>query len=218
MKIDWVKIGSYVIIFILAFLLFKSCQSNKEVQLANERLKKEVKDLIDTTDLIAGKNRQLRDTISILEARKQKIKTQIVYIKNKAKSDVKKVAGLNTIEISEYYSERYHLEVKPTPEGVVFKDTVSKENIKELIEGDACLAEIKLVRYNLEIEEKIGIAKDTLIDNLSKENYLLNDAIVKQKEIISNTEKSVRKENRKKNFWKFISMLLVTGSIYVVAK
>lgn len=209
-RIDWVKIVSYELIFILAFLLFKSCQSNKEVQMANEKLKTEVKDLLDTADKIAGKNRQLRDTISILKAKK--VKTEIVYIQNKAKSDVKKLAGLNTIEISKYYGERYDMEVKPTTEGVIFKDTVAKENIKELIEGDACLSEIKLVRYNLEIEEKIGVAKDTLIENLGKENYLLNDAIVKQKEIISNTEKSVRKNN----FWKVAT--IVIGSLFIFAK
>jgi len=44
-NIDWAKLGSYVAVFLLAFLLFKSCQTNNEVQLTNNALKKEVKNI-----------------------------------------------------------------------------------------------------------------------------------------------------------------------------
>ena len=206
-------IGDYwknIVLFILAFLLFKSCETNSEVRLANNTLKNEVKDLIDTADKIAGKNRQLRDTISILEAKKQKVRKEIVYIQNKAKSDIKKVASLNTTQIAEYYGKRYENDVKPTANGVVLSDTVSKANITELVQGDLCTEVLKLTQYELKNEEKISVTKDSIISNIEKSIVLKDKAIDTQKEMINNVEKSVRKEKRKKNFWKVVT---VTGII-----
>ena len=206
----------YLAMFILAFLLFKSCQSSNEVQLANNSLKNEVKDLIDTADRIADKNNQLRDTIAILKAKKQKVKKQIVYIQNKAKSDIKKVATLNTTQIAEYYSKRYKNDVKPTVSGVVLNDTVAKENITELIQKDGCFDEIKLVRSELVTTEKIGIVKDTIISNLTSINDLKQKAIESQERIIKNVEKSVRKEKRKKNFWKLTTFTGIIATFVLI--
>lgn len=222
-KIDWVKKilnenFYHLIIVVLLFLLFKSCETNNEVQLANETLKTDVKDLIDTADKIAGKNRQLRDTISILEAKKQKVKTEIVYIQNKAQSDIKKVATLNTVQIAEYYSKRYENDVKPTATGVILNDTVAKANITELVNGDLCTEVLKLTQYELKNEEKIGVVKDSIIGNLTSINDLKQEAIETQERIIKNVEKSVRKEKRKKNFWKFITGVVSIGSLYIFAR
>lgn len=214
-KIAWVKLSSYIAVMVLSFLLFKSCEKTNDLQLAH---KKEVKDLIDTADKIAGKNRQLRDTISILEAKKQKVKKEIVYIQNKAKSDIKKVAGLNTIQIAEYYSKRYENDVKTSPDGVILNDTVSKANITELVQGDLCTEVLKLTQYELKNEEKIGAVKDSVIGNLTSINDLKQEAIESQERIIKDVEKSVRKEKRKKNFWKFITGVVSIGSLYIFVK
>lgn len=214
-KIDWVKLSSYIAVMVLSFLLFKSCEKTTDLQLAH---KQEVKDLIDTADKIAGKNRQLRDTISILEAKKQKVKKQIVYIQNKAQSDIKKVAGLNTVQIAEYYGKRYENEVKPSIDGVILNDTVAKANITELVNGDLCTEVLKLTRYELKNEEKIGVVKDSVIGNLTNINNIKQDEIEIQERIIKNVEKSVRKEKRKKNFWKFITGVVSIGSLYIFAK
>ena len=214
-SIDWVKLGSYVAVMVLSFLLFKSCEKTNDLQLAH---KKEVKDLIETADKIAGKNRQLRDTISILEAKKQKVKKEIVYIQNKANSDIKKVAGLNTVQIAEYYSKRYKNDVKPTANGVVFSDTVAKSNMTELVNGDLCTEVLKLTRYELKNEEEISVTKDSIISNFEKSIVLKDKAIDIQKDVIKNIEKSVRKEKRKKNFWKFITGAVSIGSLYIFVK
>ena len=214
-KIDWAKLSSYIAVMVLSFLLFKSCEKTNDLQLAH---KQEVKDLIDTADKIAGKNRQLRDTISILEAKKQKVKKEIVYIQNKANSDIKKVAGLNTVQIAEYYSKRYENDVKTNPDGVILNDTVAKANITELVNGDLCTEVLKLTRYELKNEEKISVTKDSIISNFEKSIVLKDKAIDTQKDVINNVEKSVRKEKRKKNFWKFITGVVGIGSLYIFVK
>lgn len=214
-KIDWAKLSSYIAVMVLSFLLFKSCEKTTDLQLAH---KQEVKDFIDMADKIAGKNRQLRDTISILEAKKQKVKKEIVYIQNKAQRDIKKVSTLNTIQIAEYYSKRYENDVKPTATGVILNDTVSKANITELVNGDLCTEVLKLTQYELKNEEKINVTKDSIISNFEKSIVLKDKAIDTQKEVINNVEKSVRKEKRKKNFWKFITGVVSVGSLYFLTK
>ena len=209
---NWWKL----VIIILIYLLFKSCQTNNKVQLANVDLKKEVNDLIDTADLIASKNRALRDTIAILEIKSQNVKTKIVYTQNKTKSDVKKVATLNTKHIANYYQERYKLPIIITKYGVSLSDTIAKKNIIELIQKDGCFAEVKLFQTQLQIEEQKGIFKDTIIGNITKANVDLNQAIFTQRKIINNAENSLQKEKNKKTFWQVTSGILAAGAGYLL--
>lgn len=97
----------YLVIAVLCFLLLKSCTGGKELRLANDELKTEVKELILSSDKYVAKNNELSSKIVQLEKLKAKVKTEIVYIENKTKSDLKKVPTLNTKQIGNYYQERY---------------------------------------------------------------------------------------------------------------
>jgi len=205
-----------IVIFTMAILLFKSCEGSKELQLANGKLKLEVKDLVITADKYVAKNNALSDKITLLEAQKQKIKTEIVYVQNKTKSDVKKVEPLTTKQIANYYQGRYKLPVTITQYGVSLPDTIAKKNIVELIEKDGCFQEIKLVRTELQIEEKKGFLKDTIIGNLTNANVNLHKAVFTQDKIIDNAEKSVRKEKNKKTFWQVTSGVILAGAGYLL--
>ena len=205
-----------IVIFTLAILLFKSCEGSKELQLANGKLKLEVKELVFTADKYVAKNNALNDEITLLEKQKQKIKTEIIYVQNKTKSDVKKVEPLTTKQIANYYQGRYKLPVTITQYGVSLSDTIAKKNIVELIEKDGCFEEIKLVRTELQIEEKKGILKDTIIGNVTKANIDLHKAVFTQNKIIDNAEKSVRKEKNKKTFWQVTSGVILAGAGYLL--
>ena len=201
------------LLILLTFLLFKTCQNNQSLQVANNT---HVKELVGKSEQLVSQNRILKNKISVLQNQKQKVKTEIVYIENKTKSDIKKVTSLNTKQIANYYKERYKFPVTITQYGVSLSDTIAKRNITELIQKDGCFAEIKLVRSELSIEENKGFLKDTIIGNLDKSNLLLNDAILEQEKIIKSTEKSLKSESRKKKFWQLVSGAAFIGGGYLL--
>jgi hypothetical protein len=207
---------SYAVILILSFFLFKSCEGSKELQIANRELKIEVKELVASADKYVAKNNELSSKILQLEKLKAKVKTEIVYIENKTKSDLKKVPTLNTKQIANYYQERYKLPITITQYGVSLSDTIAKKNIVELIEKDGCFAEVKLFKVQLQLEEEKGIFKDTIIGNLTNANSNLNKAVLAQDKIIENVEKSVRKEKNKKTFWQVTSGIILAGAGYLL--
>jgi len=207
---------TYILIIVLGISLFKSCNGSEELQIANRNLKVEVKELVASSDKYVAKVNELNDKLTLLEKQKQKIKTEIVYVQNKAKSDVEKVATLNTKQIGKYYQERYKLPITITQYGVSLSDTIAKKNITELIQKDGCFTEIKLVETQLQLEEKKGIVKDTIIGNITKANIDLHKAVFAQDKIINNAEKSLRKEKRNKTFWKVVSGAILTGAGYLL--
>jgi hypothetical protein len=207
---------TYIVIIVLSLFLFKSCNGSEELQIANRNLQLEVKDLVSSADKYTNKINALNDTIVLLEAKKQKIKTEIVYIENKTKSDIKKVPTLNTKQIAVYYQERYKLPVTITQYGVSLSDTIAKKNVIELIEKDGCFEEIKLVENQLQLEEKKGIVKDTIIGNITRANVDLHKAVFAQNKIIDNVEKSLLKEKRNKTFRKVVSGAILAGAGYLL--
>jgi hypothetical protein len=205
-----------IALLILCFLLFKSYQGNKELQMANRDLKLEVKGLVASADMYVAKNNALNDKLVLLEKQKQKVKKQIVYVQEKTQSGIEKVPTLNTKQIAYYYQERYKLPITITQYGVSLSDTVAKKNIVELIEKDGCFEEVKLFKTQLEIEEKKGIVKDTIIGNVTKANVTLNKAVFTQDKIIDNAEKLVRKERNKKTFWQVATGAVIVGAGYLL--
>jgi len=206
----------YVVIFALAFLLFRSCGVNDDLKIVNKSLKKDVKEYLINADKSIAENNALKDKLAVLEQQKQKVKTEIVYIENKTKSDVKKVPALNTKRIANYYQERYKLPITITQYGVSLSDTIAKKNIIELIEKDGCFQGIELVKTQLQLEEKKGVVKDTIIGNITKSNISLHRAIFAQDKIINNVEKSLRKEKVKKTFWQVATGAVIVGASYLL--
>ena len=205
-----------LVILILGFFLFKSCQGNAELQIANRNLKLEVKHYVASADNYINRANKLNDKITLLEAQKQKVKTQVVYIQKQTGTAIKKVYTLNTKQIATYYQDRYKLPVTITQYGVALSDTLSKKNIVELVEKDGCLQEVKLFKTQLQLEEKKGIVKDTIIGNIAKANANLNQAVEAQGKIIGNVEKSLRQERNKKTFWQVTSGAILAGAVYLL--
>lgn len=208
--------GQYLVILVLSFFLFRSCQGNEELNIANRDLRYEVKELVASADKYANKVNELNDKIVQLENQKQKVKTEIFYVQKKTYTAIKKVPTLTTKQIANYYQERYKLPVTITQYGVSLPDTIAKKNIVELIEKDGCFQEVKLFKVQLQLEEKKGIVKDTIIENITKANIDLHKAVFAQEKIIDNAEKSVRKEKNKKTFWQVATGAVIVGAGYLL--
>lgn len=207
---------TYIVILVLSFFLFRSCNGSEELQIANRNLKLEAKELVASADKYADKVNELNDKIVQLEKQKQKVKTEIVYIQKKTDTAIKKVPALTTKQIANYYQERYKLPVTITQYGVSLPDTIAKKNIVELIEKDGCFHEVKLFKVQLQLEEKKGIVKDTIIENITKANIDLHKAVFTQEKIIDNAEKSLRKEKNKKTFWQVATGAVIVGAGYLL--
>lgn len=208
--------GQYLVILVLSFFLFRSCQGSNELKLANDSLKKEVKELVANADKYVANNNALNDKITLLQIQKQKVKIQVVEVEKTTKKEVEKAQKLSTKQIANYYQERYKLPVIITQYGVALSDSISKKNIVELAQKDGCFQEIKLVKEELVIEEQKGIIKDTMNSNLNKANILLHKANFEQQIIITNTEKAFKKERNKKTFWQVTSGVILAGAGYLL--
>lgn len=105
-------------------------------------------------------------------------------------------------------------------------DTIIARKIaNDLVSGDFCKAEIKLVRSNFELTKKEVVLKDSIIKTLGKQKVQLNliiskkDEIITKQEEISNTfKKELSKQKRTTFLYKFLSILGVASTTYFIVK
>lgn len=86
----------------------------------------------------------------------------------------------------------------------------------QLINGDACKAELKFVNQLLKNEEKrTSLLKEQnqLLLNAYKEKEKENMSL---SEIIFNDEKIIKKEKNKKTFWKYIGIVSLSLSGFLL--
>jgi hypothetical protein len=117
----------------------------------------------------------------------------------------------------------------PTPQkqenSVVIDTTVARLIAKDLVSGDVCKQEIKLVRSNLALTKKEVVFKDSIINTLSIQKEKLNliiskkDEIIEKQEEISNTyKKSLSKQKRTTFLYKALSLLGVISTTLLIIK
>ena len=214
--VDWKKLVLYFIIFLLSLLLIKECTRNSELESQTKTSKEEVKTLKVKVKQYSDKNNKLNEDLVILNSKKEKVRIKVTYLKSKEKSELKRVPNLTTKEIATYYQKRYKKPIVITQYGVSLSDSIAKENIKEVIQKDNCIEEVKLVREELVIEEKKSMIKDTINSNLVKSNNLLVVTTNIQEEVIKKAEKSVKVEKTKKTFWQITTGAILIASTYFI--
>jgi hypothetical protein len=96
---------------------------------------------------------------------------------------------------------------------------------KDLVSGDVCKAEIKLVRSNLDLTNKKVILKDSIINTLGKQKDQLNliiskkDEMFSKQEEISNTFKSeLSKQKGTTLLYQILSALGVVSTLLLIVK
>lgn len=105
-------------------------------------------------------------------------------------------------------------------------DTIIARKIAtDLVSGDFCKAEVKLVRTNLDLKQKEVILKDSIIKTLGKQKENLNliiskkdEMFAKQEEISKTFKKELSKQKRTTFLYKFFSLLGVASTALLIIK
>ena len=95
----------------------------------------------------------------------------------------------------------------------------------DLVSGDVCKEEIKLVRSNLDLTKKEVVLKDSIINTLGKQKEALNliiskkdEMFIKQEEISNTYKKELSKQKRTTFLYKFLSVLGLLSTTYFIIK
>jgi len=108
---------------------------------------------------------------------------------------------------------------------VVIDTTVARLIANDLVSGDVCKAEIKLVRSNLALTKKEVVLKDSIINTLGKQKDDLNliiskkdEMFTKQEEISNTFKKELSKQKGTTFLYKMLSMLGVVSTFLLIIK
>lgn len=110
--------------------------------------------------------------------------------------------------------------------GFVVIDTLTARLIgNDLISGDVCKAELKLVRINLKHTQDKVILKDSVIEGLEKQKQNFEfiiaekDSQFKLQEEISNTfKKDINRQKKQTFFYKALSLVGLISTVFFVVK
>jgi hypothetical protein len=103
---------------------------------------------------------------------------------------------------------------------------VAKKIANDLVSGDVCKEEIKLVRENLTLTEKKLVVKDGIIKGLEEQKFNLNAIISEkdkqfqlQKDISDSFKKELSKQKRTTFMYKALSLIgIATTGILILTK
>jgi hypothetical protein len=108
---------------------------------------------------------------------------------------------------------------------VTIDTLIARKIANDLISGDFCRAEIKLIRSNLELTKKEVTLKDSIINTLGKQKEKLNliiskkdEMFTKQEEISNTYKKELSKQKRTTFLYKFLSVLGILSTSYFIIK
>ena len=217
-RINWLQTSSYIAIIIFSILLFRNCQDNEKLQLANSNFKQELKISDLKIEKHVNRINALNDSLVILNKLKQREKVKIVTVTKEVEKKIQSVGSLTTKGIANYYQDRYKLPIVITKYGISLSDTIAKKNIVELVQKDGLVLELNHTKNILNIAEKQLNIKDGVL--------ILKDSIISEKDkqidshfkIEKNLNKSIKIEKSKKTFWQITAVGILGGSIYLLAK
>jgi hypothetical protein len=126
-------------------------------------------------------------------------------------------------------SQTVTLQKLPIPQkqenSVVIDTTIAILIAKDLVSGDVCKAEIKLVRSNLALTKKEVVFKDSIINTLGTQKEKLNliiskkDEMFSKQEEISNTYKKALSKQKTTTFlYKLLSLLGIVSTTLLIVK
>ena len=217
-RINWLQTSSYIAIIILSILLFRNCQDNEKLQLANSNFKQELKISDLKIEKHVNRINALNDSLVILNKLKQREKVKIVTVTKEVEKKIQSVGSLTTKGIANYYQDRYKLPIVITKYGISLSDTIAKKNIVELVQKDGLVLELNHTKNILKITENQSEIKDGIV--------ILKDSIISEKDkqidshfkIEKNLNKQVKSERTKKTMWQILSGAILVGAGYLLIK
>lgn len=226
----WIYIFCLILLIIIYFLF----NSTKNLEKENESLKGNILVNQSLSDLYLSEiqNRDKKINIYInqidsLEKEVVKYEDSIVVIKNNSNEKVKEVSKYNTIQISNYFKDRYSPKKSISVIGnkLVLEDTISRQCITDLVKGDYVRAELKETNKILNVVKFQSKIKDSTIFILGEQKEMLfsviklkDSTIGLQENVIKNTEKIIKKEKNKKTFYKITTIAGALVSGYLLLK
>lgn len=119
------------------------------------------------------------------------------------------------------------IKINTDKSNLVCLDTIiAKKIAKDLVSGDVCKEEIKLVKENLNLTEKKVIIKDSIIKGLEEQKLNLNLIITEkdkqfqlQKDISDSFKKDLSKQKRTTFMYKALSLIgIASTGILILTK
>jgi hypothetical protein len=108
---------------------------------------------------------------------------------------------------------------------VTIDTLIARKIANDLVSGDFCRAEIKLVRSNLDLTKKEVTLKDSIINTLGKQKEALNliiskkdEMFTKQEEISNTYKKELSKQKATTFLYKALSLLGILSTTYFIIK
>ena len=102
---------------------------------------------------------------------------------------------------------------------------IARKIANDLVSGDFCRAEIKLVRSNLLLTKKEVVLKDSIINVLGEQKEKLNliiskkdEMFTKQEEISNTYKKELSKQKTTTFLYKALSLLGILSTTYFIIK
>ena len=217
-RINWLQTSSYIAIIILSILLFRNCQDNEKLQLANSNFKQELKISDLKIEKHVNRINALNDSLVILNKLKQREKVKIVTVTKEVEKKIQSVGSLTTKGIANYYQDRYKLPIVITKYGISLSDTIAKKNIVELVQKDGLVLELNHTKNILNIAENQSEIKDGIV--ILKDSIISENAkqIASHLEIEKNLNKQVKSERAKKTMWQILSGAILVGAGYLLIK
>lgn len=169
-----------VVLILVLFFTFKSCNSDekkiKDLEKRAESAEELASNFEKLNENLIGSQRTYEEIIDTLQNRNKTITKEVVKIKTKV------VYVKDTTTAKRYITERYG------------DSTINVVN--DLIDGDVCKQEVKLLNNKIQNQDKIITYKDSLIINGKEVSNNLESAL-NQIKIANNTNKEMNIETTK---------------------
>jgi len=202
----------YIVLGLVLLLLLRSCNSNKEGQLAIEILKLKVNESTALVSKIKTENKtlhfkniELEKEVSDIEGEIKDLNGREVKLRKDREKTQSKFDKYNHDDFREYFSERYKTkDVTSDTNGVTLKNDVPAKVASELLDKDVTVAYLKISREIVSKERVKLTLKDSIISNLGVEITNLNEIVTVQEGSLGNyktladkQEKEIIKEIRR---------------------
>ena len=108
---------------------------------------------------------------------------------------------------------------------VVIDTSMARKIATDLVKGDVCRAEIKLVKDNFKLTQEEVVKKDSIIKTMQEQKVKLNliidkkdEMFVKQEEISNTYRKALSKQKATTFIYKALSLLGVISTTLLIIK
>lgn len=222
-----------IVIAILIGLILALLNSNGNLSVENAKLEGLVRVNESVSNLyisqIQDRDKKIKVYLTRIDSMDRVIssfESRVVYINKERDVKLSSVSKYSVSQSAEYFKSRYKTQdVKVSSEYVMIKDTVSKMCISDLVSGDYARAELKITKSvvgELKLQSRM---KDTVISELEmnmktlEQVVSIKDSTISLKDqIIGNTQKQLKKESRKKTFYKIATIATMAAGGYLLVR